>query len=230
MKTGSTRLPFRAIIFDLDNTLVELVDAKRHACGVVTRFIGLEDNGELFEYFRRSVHHFESHEHMRDYLADHGLIGGDLFLRCTHIHDEAKLDHVHAYDGVPETLADLRERGFRLAVVTDAYMEGARERLERTGLLYYVDQLVTTEMTGRKKPDPSPFLLALELLKVLPEETIIVGDSLRREIAPGNQLGIVTAYAMYGDRNLGSADGATPDYVLSDIREIITIVDSHRLS
>jgi len=230
MKTGSTRLPFRAILFDLDNTLIELVDAKRHACDVVTRFIGVEDNGELFDYFRRPVHHFESHEHLRDYLVDHGLTGGDLFLRCVHIHDKEKLDHVRAYDGVAETLADLRERGFRLAVVTDAYMEGARERLERSGLLCYFDQLVTTEMTGRKKPDPSPFLLALELLEVLPEETIIVGDSLRREIAPGNQLGIVTAHATYGDRNLRSNDGATPDYVLSDIREIIAIVDSNRPS
>jgi putative hydrolase of the HAD superfamily len=226
MKTGSTRLPFRAILFDLDNTLVELIDAKRHACGMVTRFIGLEDNGELFEYFRRAVHHFESHEHLRDYLVDRGLTGGDLFLRCMHIHEEEKLDHVQAYDGVAETLAYLRERGFRLAVVTDAYQEGARARLERTGLLGYVDQLVTTEMTGRKKPDPSPFLLALELLEVLPEEAIIVGDSLRREIAPGNQLGIVTAHAAYGDRNQGSIDGATPDYVLSDIREIIRILHS----
>lgn len=221
-------MPFRAILFDLDNTLVELIDAKRHACEAVTRFIGQEDNGELFEYFRRPVHHFESHEHLRDYLTDRGLTGGDLVLRCMYIHDEEKLDHVHAYEGVIETLTLLRERGFRFAVVTDAYKEGAMARLKKTGLVGYVDQLVTTEMTGKKKPDPSPFLLALELLEVVPGETIIVGDSLRREIAPGNQLGIVTAHAAYGDRNQGSTNGAIPDYVLSDIREIIRIVDAGR--
>jgi putative hydrolase of the HAD superfamily len=224
MKTESSRLPFKAVLFDLDNTLVDLIAAKRHACGVVTKFIGIEDDGELFEYFRRPVHHFESHEHLRDYLVDHGLTGGDLLLRCMYIHDEEKLDQVQAYDGVADTLACLRERGLRLAVVTDAYQEAARARLERTGLFGYIDRLVTTDMTGRKKPDPAPFLLALELLEVRPEEAIIIGDSLMREIAPGNRLGIATAHAEYGDRNGGSRDGGTPDYVLSEIREITRIL------
>jgi putative hydrolase of the HAD superfamily len=90
----------------------------------------------------------------------------------------------------------------------------------------YIDQLVTTEMTGRKKPDPAPFLLALKLLGVRTGEAVIVGDSLRREIAPGNRLGIVTVHAAYGDGNWGTPDGGTPDYVLSDIGEIIGILDS----
>jgi putative hydrolase of the HAD superfamily len=62
-----------------------------------------------------------------------------------------------------------------------------------------------------KKPDPAPFQCALEMLNASPGETVLVGDSPRRDIEPCRNLGIRTVYARYGDRfsmdrNLVSAD------------------------
>ena len=50
-------------------------------------------------------------------------------------------------------------------------------------------------------------------------ETMLVGDSIRRDIVPAKARGILAVHAVYGDRNFheGEKDGA--DYAISDIRE-----------
>ena len=82
-------------------------------------------------------------------------------------------------------------------------------------------------MMGAKKPAPDAFLLALKKLQTEPSETLFVGDSLRRDIAPAQALGMITAYAKYGDRNVPPPTPTTckPDYVLSDIGELVGLVD-----
>lgn len=81
-------------------------------------------------------------------------------------------------------------------------------------------------MMGAKKPAPDAFLLALKKLQTLPSETLLVGDSLRRDIAPAQALGMITAYAAYGDRNVRTGDppGCRPDWVLDDIGELIQLL------
>ena len=72
-------------------------------------------------------------------------------------------------------------------------------RLTRVGLLDYFDLLVAADMTGTKKPDPAHFLFALEALGIKPEESLVVGDSIKRDMVPARKLGLKTAYASYGD-------------------------------
>jgi putative hydrolase of the HAD superfamily len=100
-------------------------------------------------------------------------------------------------------------------------------RLRRTGLAGFFDYVISYDMTGAKKPAPDAFLLALQKLGTSPSETLLVGDSIRRDIAPAKELGMVTAYAAYGDRNIRSRDppDCCPDYVLNDIRELVRLVE-----
>ena len=81
-------------------------------------------------------------------------------------------------------------------------------------------------MTGCKKPAPDAFLLALRELGALPAETLLVGDSLRRDIAPAQALRMITAYAKYGDRNVRTGDppNCRPDWVLTGIEELVGLV------
>ncbi|MBP1909401.1 HAD family hydrolase [Methanolobus bombayensis] len=217
----------RGIIFDMDNTLFDFVEAKIVACTEVVSFLGAGDPGELFEYFRRETHGFENPENIKDYLFDNGLDPIQNYQRCVTIYETHKIDHIRLYPDVRETLEELNEIGLPLGIVTDANSNNARKRLEKTGLEKLVQSLTAHDMTGAKKPDHAPFKYALESMKLNASETLFVGDSLRRDIAPSKELGMMTAYAAYGDRN--SAKDRTsgeykPDRTLNNFREVLEIV------
>ena len=159
-------------------------------------------------------------------LADRSLYCNEVFSRCCAIYEAEKVRVLEPYPGARETLDELKKRGFPLAVVTDAHRVNALMRLRKAGLDGFFDHVISYDMTGAKKPAPDAFLLALKQLGTSPSETLLVGDSIRRDIAPAQQLGMVTAYAKYGDRNIRSRDppDCRPDYVLGDIRDLVVIL------
>lgn len=77
--------------------------------------------------------------------------------------------------GTKETLAELLDTGYRLAVISnaDGRVEGV---LERTGLRPYFEFVVDSHVVEVEKPDPRIFRLALERMGVAPEESLYVGD------------------------------------------------------
>jgi len=106
----------------------------------------------------------------------------------------------------------------------DAEQERAHERLEKLDILDLFDAVVTFDMTGKKKPAPDSLSLALDKLGVGPDEAILVGDSLVRDIGQGKALGMITVHASYGDRNLLQKGGETPDFRIDSVEQIREVV------
>jgi len=77
--------------------------------------------------------------------------------------------------GAPETLRALRSRGLDLAAVTN-WDVTVHERLSDLGLAPFFSHIVTSAEVGARKPDSAPFRRALDLLQVLPERTLHIGD------------------------------------------------------
>jgi putative hydrolase of the HAD superfamily len=214
-----------AIIFDMDNTLFDFVEAKLIACAAVIVHLKVPvEPVVLLRYFLRPVHGFESHENIRDFLFDNKRYSKTAFTRCCAIYDEEKIAAIKPYPHVAETLSALRDRGLKLGVVTDAHNGNALKRLKKAGLEEFFDAIITMDMSGKAKPSPEPFLLAMKKLGVNASETMLVGDSIRRDIVPAKALGMLAVHAVYGDRNFheGERDGA--DCVIRGIGEVIGVV------
>lgn len=79
--------------------------------------------------------------------------------------------------GLPELWARLRERGCRIAVVSTTRCASLVRALNNFGLLTYVDAIVGREMVSRMKPDPEPYLRALEILGVDAADAVAFDDS-----------------------------------------------------
>ncbi|HOW15943.1 HAD family hydrolase [Methanosarcina sp.] len=195
----------KAVLFDMDNTLFDFVAVKLIACREILSYLGKEDRNlkkepaELFKYFLRGTYGFEDYENIRDYMQERNLFTAKGYRDCCEIYDREKLQNLELYPGVRDTLEELKKIGFRLAIITDADRYHARARLTKVDLLDSFELLVSADMTGTKKPDPAHFLFALDALGLKPEESLVVGDSIKRDIAPARRLGLRTAYASYGD-------------------------------
>jgi putative hydrolase of the HAD superfamily len=221
---NSIQRRYKAIIFDMDNTLFDFVGAKKKACHSISASLRRNDGTRIYSYFTRRVLEYEDPENLRDYLLDQGLYSEPTYQECCRIYQREKLRHIIVYPGVTRTLSHLRSRGYPTALVTDAHYEDARRRLDTSGLASYFDHIVSCDHTGKKKPDPAPFLLALDLLGTSAHETLMVGDSPRRDIEPGHRLGLVTAYARYGDHPPDPGNGGA-HHVLLTFGDLLDLLD-----
>ncbi|MDD1683803.1 MAG: HAD family hydrolase [Methanoregula sp.] len=208
----------------MDNTLFDLVGAQMAACDAVTRSLGLTEENLLFPYFLRPVHGFESHENILDFLHDRGIPVSGSFDGARRIYEEEKLRSITPYPGVVDTLIRIQGQGLPMGIITDAHSRDAVRRLEKTGLLPFFSCMVTYDLVQVKKPAPEPFITALGMLKSMADEVLLVGDSPRRDMEPGNMLGFRTVYARYGDRFSDDRSSVQADYAIDTIAELPEIL------
>jgi len=217
--------PPATILFDMDNTLFDLVGAQIAACNAIVKFFGRSDGDRLFEdYFLRGQRGYESHENIHDYMLDFDVEDDGNYKRACLIYEEVKLNSVVPYDGVRSTLSALQDENIPMAVITDAHSRDAMRRLEKTGLSVHFTAVIAFDMVRVKKPAAAPFLFALEIMRSDPEETILIGDSPVRDICPAHDLGMRTVYARYGDRFSVEKTCPQADYTIDRMQELLSIV------
>ena len=92
------------------------------------------------------------------------------------------------------TLAELRRRGYQLGIITNRLWGGEPflEDLHLIGLLNYFDlkHIAISGDLGIRKPNPQIFLHTLDALRVTPQETAMIGDSLSADVLGAQPLGI----------------------------------------
>jgi len=220
----------KAVIFDLDNTLVDFMAMKRQAIdAAVSSMIdaGLKLGREETQarigaiYKERGI----EFQNVFDQLlydifqkVDYKILSAGIIA-----YRRAREAALVPYPHVNMTLVSLLKRGIKLAVVSDAPSREAWLRLCDLNFHHMFDCVVTFEDTGERKPSPAPFRRALELLNVQPGEALMVGDWPERDVVGAAMVGITTVFARYGDTFGTVESGAT--YELGDVSELLSIID-----
>ncbi len=202
--------PFKVVIFDMDNTLFDFIEAMQRGCRAAVNYLNVGTPEELLSYYLRWKHHVEDHMNLQDFMQAHDCFSVERYFGAVAAFDTAKMADLCPYAGIPELLSALRQKGYRLAVLTDAYTYAADLRLEKTGLKDYFEIRVGYDSTGYSKPHHAPFECVLSLLDCRSFEAVYIGDSIRRDIDPAMALGFTAIYAKYGDRNFFETKTASP--------------------
>lgn len=129
------------------------------------------------------------------------------------------------YDDVPGALADLRDRGLRLAVVSNTPWGSPahlwREELDGLGIAPMVDAMFFCRDVGWRKPDERIFRHVFSSLGVGPDECLFVGDDPRWDIVGPNRVGMGSVLiSRHGE--WPAAD--TP--VIGDLGELLPLLDA----
>ncbi len=128
------------------------------------------------------------------------------------------------FPGTKETLEALKERGLLVGIVTSK----ARARWVSDAARFDLTDLFSVSITGDEskeaKPHPGPVIDAIAILGLDPSEAVFVGDG-PQDVVAGNTAGSTTVGCRYGFHP-DEIDDAGADYVIGDIAEILTIVDS----
>ena len=217
----------KAIIFDIDNTLIDFMSMKRAASAAAANAMieaGLQDAPEdlserLFTFYLE--HGIESDDAFETYLKqEYETVDYRILAAAINAYLERKYRYLKPYPGVVDTLRELKQKGFRLGVVSDGYRVKAWMRLNGAGLDNYFDAVVTYEDTGKRKPSKEPFLRICDELNVNPEECLMLGDWPERDVKGGQLVGMKACLAKYGQLQPGNAD-----YEIEDFTNLLEIVD-----
>lgn len=112
-------------------------------------------------------------------------------------------------------------------VVTNGIAEVQRRRFAASPVLDYVKGVVISEEVGSQKPDAGIYEAAMDLCGRPPKERVLmVGDSLTSDILGGIRFGIDTCW--YNPSGKTAADGIQPAMEITEITELIHIVDGTR--
>ena len=217
----------KAIIFDIDNTLIDFMSMKRAASAAAAKAMieaGLQDAPEdlsekLFTFYLE--HGIESDDAFEEYLKqEYKAVNYRILAAAVNAYLKEKYLHLKPYPGVVETLRELKRQGYKLGVVSDGVRLKAWMRLNEAGLDSYFDAVVTYDDTGKRKPAKEPFLLICDQLDVKPEECLMLGDWPERDVQGGRLAGMKTCLAKYGQMRQAKAD-----YEIEGFANLLEIVD-----
>lgn len=222
----------KAILFDLDNTLLDFSGFKREtalAAAKAMRKAGVAlTERELYARIFK-VYEEKGIEYQRTFgdvlygleLTQHELERARQ--AAVIAYTKKKYEHIKPRPKAIQVLSSLKHK-YKLGIVTDAPREKAWQRLILSGLDGFFYPVVTYNDTLEHKPSLKPFELALHLLKVNASDVLFVGDNPERDILGAKKTGLKTCLAKYGCIDY-TEERAVADYMIEKFEKLKGIID-----
>lgn len=210
-------MKINTLLFDLDGTLINT-------------------NELIIESFLHTLNKYYPDKYKREDIFP--FIGPTLYETFESINPEKmeemvqiyrKFNHeqhdklVTEFETVFETIQTLKEKGFKLGIVTTKIRTTVNMGLKLTKLDQFFDVVVTLDDVEHAKPNPEPIFKALEQLDAKPEEAIMVGDN-HHDIGAGKNAGTKTAGVAWSIKGRDYIESFQPDYVLDKMSDLLAIV------
>jgi len=215
------RLRAKALLVDLDGTLVDSSEAYKEAgrAGFVALNLNHDDEKIAFEVARR----LEQNLPIDDLFAKFH-VGEEVEERFLPAYLETYYSVVHIKSKlVPkarETIQTL-SKNFPLALITLRYVlpEQVMEELKRLRLKKYFKVIVTTLDVKKPKPFPDAFQTAAKRLGVQIQDCAVIGDSIV-DIQAGKSAGAKTVAVLSGLFSRKELEKEKPDLIIKDINSL----------
>jgi len=130
---------------------------------------------------------------------------------------------VKEFVGVMETIETLKNKGYKLGIVTTKREDVAFKGLRLMKLDSYFDVMIAYDHVKKVKPDPEPIFLALEKLGSKPEEALMVGDNFH-DVLAGKNAGTKTAGVAWSIKGREYLAKYEPDFMLENMTDLLRIL------
>ncbi|XP_042358246.1 N-acylneuraminate-9-phosphatase [Plectropomus leopardus] len=228
----------KAILFDLDNTLIETSRAGGVAiqkCSELLKTtLALDDNtvSSICDKFKQKLLH-ESFDPSAGRSIDEVRVGHweesiqeavgncstpSLGAQCYYLWKNSRLDALRLSPEICNLLRQLRSR-YKLVLLTNGEAQVQREKIKAVGCEEFFDAVVVAGEHAEQKPFVSIFTLCFSMLELEAQDCIVVGDSLDTDIQGGFNARLrATVW-------VSSAGGAVPEGSVKPDFTILTVLD-----
>ena len=168
----------KAVLFDLDGVLVDACDWHYEA---LNRALATVAGYEICRHDHESIYNGLPTRVKLHMLAKEGIIRESEFDEIENLKQEATLaviEEVCVLDYSKISLmSSLKNRGYKIGCVTNSIQKTAKRMLKKSGVLPFMDCLISNQDVTNSKPHPEGYITAMVMLNSTPSNTIIVEDS-----------------------------------------------------
>lgn len=203
----------KALIIDLDNTLYDYTSADKAAFQNLVETGAKELNvseGEFKEAYlkarkivkERHNRRASSHNRMLYAQMTAEILGKSpmpVALTLYEAYWSAFFGSMKLFDGVTETLTELKKRGVKLGICTDMLARVQFQKIRTLGISEYFDAIVTSEEAREEKPCSVPVQMLLDKLEMKTGEVAFIGDGYEKDVLAAIYSGLVPIW-FKGDR------------------------------
>ena len=228
--TISAYPPLRAVMFDLDGTLVDSAPDLAAAANRMLAALGMpeHDPALLATFIGKGIPRLvkRSLAGSLEGEADEALLARALPVYERYYEEESGR-RTAVYPGVEQGLEMLAREGVPMACVTNKPERFTHALLARTGLAHFFAVVVGGDTLRTKKPDPLPFVHVCERFGVASGAALVVGDS-RNDVAGARAAGCPVICVPYGYNEGEAVDALDCDAIVASIVEAAQIVVASR--
>jgi phosphoglycolate phosphatase len=222
-----TRLAIRAVLLDLDGTLLDTVlDLHAAACGMLADLgrppVAVED---IRAYVGRGIPNL-----VKRVLAGKLEAADDPTPPPADALASFKKHYEHfngraakPFPGVIEGLDAFKAMGLAMGVITNKAQAFTIPLLERTGLMPYMSVAVAGDQLPKPKPDPMPLVWACGRMNVSPAETLMIGDSVH-DFHAGKNAGCKVFLVPYGYNEGQDVRGLAADAIVASLSDAAQLI------
>ena len=212
----------------MDNTLLDFMTMKRMGIkaaieAMIENCLDMnKDEGYKKLFYTYLKVGIESDTAFTEFLKNEtGKVEPKVLASAINAYLKTKSETLNLYPDVIPTLKKLKERGLKLIILTDAPKVKAYQRLLVMKIDKFFDHVFGFEDTEKKKKTDIPLKTVLEKLKLNPKETMMIGDSITRDVIPAKKCDVISVWTKYG--NSEKVDKIKPDYKLNNFSDILKL-------
>jgi len=172
----------KAIIFDLDDTLIDFRERKKVLIAESVKAMINAGLDEKFNSLHKEFTDFYWETGIEDQnifekflMKKHGKIDYNILAHAIIAYRHANIPLLKPYPNVLLVLSKLKSKGIKLAILSDAPVVNAHIRLVEVGLDSVFDLIITKDDVGAIKPSPKGFKMVLKRLNVKASDCLMVG-------------------------------------------------------
>ena len=212
---------YKALLFDFDGTLLNTNEL------IIETFLHVL--GETFpgKYSRETVIPFLGPPLSETFNAIDPALTETLTASYRKWNLEQHDQMVAPFDGVVETLRQLKKDGYKMAIVSTKRREMIERGLRLIECETLFDTIVGLEDVTYTKPDPEPIQIALQRIGANKEDALMVGDNFH-DIVGGQRAGVDTAAVAWSIKGEEFLATFNPTYMLHQLSELLYIAKGQR--
>lgn len=206
---------YKALLFDLDGTLLNtnelIIESFLHVLG--ERFPGKYNREAVLPFLGPPL--FETFDGIDATLTESLIIS----YRTWNMEHHDRM--VAPFEGVVETLRQLKKDGYKMAIVSTKRREMIDKGLQLMECGELFDTIIGFEDVTRTKPDPEPIQIALQRIGANKEDALMIGDNFHDIV--GQRAGVDTAAVAWSIKGESFLATYNPTYMLHQISELLYI-------